>query len=115
MASCIGSLRSNDRFVWIKNHFFYFHPSKHDCSGLKGACQRRTDTGQLVCLMALFNDVFLMFVVLVLARPFQLETILFRWMKIETMQLLFIQSTLNRSSDLSSRIKLAKFRLFIYS
>ena len=50
-----------------------------------------------------------------LARPFQLETIQFRWMKIETMQLLFVQSTLNRSSDLSGRIKLAKFRLFIYS
>ena len=51
----------------------------------------------------------------VLARPFQPETIIFRWMKIETTQLLFVQSMLNQSSDLSDRIKLAKFRLFIYS
>ena len=54
-------------------------------------------------------------VVLVLARSFQPETILFRWMKIETTQLLFVQSMLNRSSDLSGRMKLAKFKLFIYS
>ena len=58
--------------VLDRNHFFYFHPSKQNCSGLKGACQRRADTGQSVCLMALFNDVALM-----LARPFKLETILF--------------------------------------
>ena len=36
-------------------------------------------------------------------------------MRIETTQLLFVQWMLNRSSDLSDRIKLAKFRLFIYS
>ena len=54
-------------------------------------------------------------VALVLSRPFQPETILFRWMKIETTQLLFVQSMLNRSSDLSGPIKQAKFRLFIYS
>ena len=52
MASCIVSLRSNDL---DKNLFFYFHPSEHDCSGLKGACQRRADTRQSVCLMVLFN------------------------------------------------------------
>ena len=48
MASFIGSRRSNDRFVGIKNHSFYFRLSKRDCSGLKGACQRRADTGQPV-------------------------------------------------------------------
>ena len=53
--------------------------------------------------------------VLVLARPFQPETILFWWMQIGTTQLLFVQSMLNRSSDHSGLIKLAKFRLFIYS
>ena len=58
-----------------KNHFFYFHPSKRDSSGLKGVCQR------------LFNEVCFDDVALVLARPFQSETILFRWMKIETTQL----------------------------
>ena len=31
-----------------KTHSFYFHLSKRDCSGLKGACQRRADTGQPV-------------------------------------------------------------------
>ena len=36
-------------------------------------------------------------------------------MKIETTQLLFVQSMLNRSSDLSGRMKLVKFGLFIYS
>ena len=35
--------------------------------------------------------------------------------EIETTQLLFGQSMLNRSSDLRSGIELAKFRLFIYS
>ena len=40
-----------------KNHFFYFHPSEHDCFGLKGACQRRADTGRPVCLMTLFNKI----------------------------------------------------------
>ena len=40
---------------------------------------------------------------------------LFRWMKIETTQLLFVQSLLNQLSDLSDHIKLAKVRLFIYS
>ena len=35
-------------------------------------------------------------------------------MKIETTQLLFVQSMLNRSTDLSGRIKLAKFG-FVYS
>ena len=50
-----------------------------------------------------------------MARPFQPKTILFQWMKIETTQLLFVQSMLNRSSDLSGRMKLAKFTLFIYS
>ena len=60
--------------------------------------------------LGLFNDV-----ALALARPFQTETILFRWMKIETMQLLFGQWMLNRSSDLRGGIELAKFRLFIYS
>ena len=60
--------------------------------------------------LGLFTDV-----ALALARPFQTETILFRWMKIETTQLLFGQSMLNRSSDLRGGIKLAKFRLFIYS
>ena len=54
-------------------------------------------------------------VALVLKRPFQPRTILFRWMKIETTQLLFVQSMLNRLSDLSGRIKLAKIGLFIYS
>ena len=54
-------------------------------------------------------------IALVLARPFQSETILFRWMKMETMQLLFVQSLLNRSSDLSDPIKLTKIRLFIHS
>ena len=29
-----------------RNHFVYFHPSKRDCSRLKGACQRHADTGQ---------------------------------------------------------------------
>ena len=92
-----------------KNHFFYFHSSKCDCSGLKGACQGRADTKQPSKGRGLFIDV-----ALVLARSFQPKTILF-WMKIETTQLLFVQSMLNRSSDLSGRIKLAKFRLFIYS
>ena len=45
--------------------------------------------------------------------PFNSKQFLFRWMKIETTQLLFVQSMLNRSSDLSGLIKLAKFRLFI--
>ena len=36
-------------------------------------------------------------------------------MKIETTEPLFVQSILNRSSDLSGRIKLVKFKLFIYS
>ena len=54
-------------------------------------------------------------IVLVLARPFQPKTILFRWMKIETMQLLFVQPILNQSSDLSGCIKLAKSRLLTYS
>ena len=58
----------------------------------------------------LFTDI-----ALVLARPFQPETILFRWKKTETAQLLFVQSMLNWLFDLSGRIKLAKFRLFIYS
>ena len=93
-----------------KNHCFYFHPSKPDCSRLKSACQRCADTGNHQKGRGLFIDV-----ALVLARPFQTETILFRWMKIETTQLIFLQSMLNRSSDLSGRIKLAKFRLFIYS
>ena len=107
LASSIGLLRSNDRFVWVKTNF---NPSKRDCSELKGACQQRADTEQQVCLMMLFDDV-----ALVLARPCRPETILFRWMKIETTQLLFVQSMLNRSSDLSGHVKLAKFRLFIYS
>ena len=47
-ASFIGSRRSNDWFIRIKNHSFYFHPSKRDCSGLKGACQRCADTGKPV-------------------------------------------------------------------
>ena len=43
LASFIGPLR----LVRLdKNHFFYFHPSKRDCSRLKGACQRRSDTGK---------------------------------------------------------------------
>ena len=46
---------------------------------------------------------------------FQTETILFQWMKIETTQLLFVQSMLNRSSDLSGCTRLAKFWLFINS
>ena len=58
----------------------------------------------------LFTDI-----ALVMARPFQPETILFQWIKLETTQLFFVQSMLNRSSDVSGRIKLAKFRLFIYS
>ena len=29
-----------------KNYFFYFNPSKHDCSKLKGICQRHADTEQ---------------------------------------------------------------------
>ena len=33
--------------------------------------------------------------VLVLARPFQSQTILFQWMDLETMQLFFVQSVLN--------------------
>ena len=58
----------------------------------------------------LFTDV-----ALALARPFQTETILFRWTKIETTQVFSVQSMLNRSSDLRSSIKLANFRLFLYS
>ena len=54
-------------------------------------------------------------VALVLARPFQPKAILFQWMKIERTQLHFVQSMLKRSSDLSGRKQLAKFRLFIYS
>ena len=54
-------------------------------------------------------------VALVLAKSFQPETILFRWMKIETTQLLFVQSVVNQSSNLSDCIKLAKFSLLIYS
>ena len=60
--------------------------------------------------LGLFTDV-----ALALARPFQTETILFQWMKIETTRLLFGQSMLNRSSDLRGCIELAKFRLFTYS
>ena len=93
-----------------KNHFFYFHPLRRDCSRLKGASQHRADTGQTSKGWGLFIDVSL-----VLARAFQYETILFRWMKIEITQLLFVQSMLNRSSHLSHRMKLAKLRLFIYS
>ena len=53
-------------------------------------------------------------IALVLVRPFQPKIILLQWIKIETAQLLFVQWMLNQSSDLSGRIKLAKFRLFIY-
>ena len=60
--------------------------------------------------LGLFTDV-----ALALARPFQTETILFQWMKIETTRLLFGQSMLNRSSDLRCCIELARFRLFVYS
>ena len=104
MASFIGQLRS---IHLDKNHFFYFCPSKRDCSKLKGVWQRRGNHPK--------GQGFFIGVAMVSARPFQPETILFRWMKIETTQLLFVQSMLNRSSDLSGRIKLAKFRLFIYS
>ena len=46
-----------------------------------------------------------------LASAFQSRTIAFRWMKI--VKVVFIQA--NRSFDLSSPIKLAKFRVFIHS
>ena len=46
-----------------------------------------------------------------LASAFQSRTFTFRWMKIDKM--VFIQT--NRSFDLSGPIKLAKFRVFIYS
>ena len=94
-----------------KNHFFHFHPSKRNCSRLKGTCQQLADTGHYHQNgRGLFIDI-----ALVLARLFQPETILFQWMKIETTQLLFVQSMLNRSFDLSGGIKLAKIRLFYYS
>ena len=48
--------RSNDRFVWIKATF-YFHLSKHDCSGLKALANNALIPDN-VCLMKLFNDLF---------------------------------------------------------
>ena len=94
-----------------KNQFFYFHPSKRDCSRLKSSCQRLADTGQ----PSKEPRFVYWHIALVLARPFQPKTILFRRMEIETTELLFVQSMLNRSSDLSGRIKLVKLKLFIDS
>ena len=93
---------------------YHFYPCPHDKFGSK-FLEKRPAPGNHQKDRGWSIDVSL-----VLARPFKPKTILFRWMKIEAkqleaMQLLFVQSMLNRSSDLSSRIKLAKFRLFIYS
>ena len=102
MASFIGPLRSNDGFVWIKTTFAIFI--------------HRTRLFRIEKLLQPSKGPrFVTDVALVLAKPFQPETILFRSMKVETTQLLFVQSVLNRSSDLRDSLKLARFRLFIYS
>ena len=110
LASFIGPLRSNDRFAWIKITFSVFIHRNAIVLNWKALASNALIPGNHQKGPGLFIGV-----ALVLARPFQPQTILFRWMKIETTQLLFVQSMLNRSSNLSGSIKLAKFRLFIYS
>ena len=94
----------------VKNHFFYFHPSKRDCSRLKGDCQRRADTGQ-----PSKGPRFVYWCCPGVGKALSTENNPIRWMKVETTQLLFVQSTLNQSPNLSDRIQLVKFRFFIYS
>ena len=92
-----------------KNHFFYFHPSKRDCSRLKGACQQRADTGKpskgssfvYWCCCGVGKALSTR------NNPVSMDE--------NRNNVLFLQSMLNRSSDPSGRIKLAKFWLFIYS
>ena len=124
MASIIGPLRSNDRFTWMKNTFSIFiHRNAIVLNGKALARHWATIKRVEVCLLAL-PSLFLISsiecdcfkwkgacqtpgnhqkgqglfigVALVLARLFQLETILFRWMKMETTQpylgCLFIQN-----------------------
>ena len=110
MASFTGPLRSNDRFVWIKTTFSIFIHRNAIVVDSKALANGAHTLGNHQKGRGLFIDV-----ALVLARPFQSKTIMFRWMEIETTQLFFVQSMLNRSSDLSGRIKLVKFRLFTYS
>ena len=81
-----GPLRSNDRFVWIKTNFSIL--INRNAIVLDGKALANDS-------LTLDNHQkgrgFFIHVALVLARPFQPETILFRWMKIETTQLLFVQ------------------------
>ena len=108
MASFIGPLRSNDRFVWIRTTFSIFIHWNAIVLDWKALAKVALTPGNHPKGCGLFIDV-----ALVLVRPFQPETIPFRWMKVETTQLIFVQSMLIRSSDLKGHIKLAKFRLFI--
>ena len=110
LASFIEPQRSNDRFAWIKTTFSAFIHRNTIVLNSKALTNDALTPDNHQTGRGLFIGV-----PLVLARPFQSETILFRWMKIETTQLLFVQSMLNRSSDLTGRIKLAKFRLLICS
>ena len=110
MARFIGLLRSTDQFTWIKITFSIFINWNAIVRNWKALANDALTPGNYQKGWSLCIDV-----ALVLVRPFQPKTILFRWMTIETPQLLFVQSMLNWSSDLSSHIKLAKFRLFIYS
>ena len=59
MASCIGSLRSNDPFVWIKTTLSIFIHRNAIVLDRK-ALAKDADIGQPVCLMTLFNEVCLM-------------------------------------------------------
>ena len=92
-ASFIGPLRSNDRFVWIKTTFSIFIHRNATVLNRKALANDPLTLGNHQKDRGLFIGV-----AVVLARPFQPETILFRRMKIETTQLLFVQSMLNRSS-----------------
>ena len=105
MVSFIGPLRSNDRFGWIKTILSIFIHRNVVVLDSKALASDALTLGNRHTSRGVFSDV-----ALVLARPFQPETILTHWMKIETAQWVIEQMI-----DLSSCIKLAKFRLFIYS
>ena len=86
LVSFIEPLRSNDRFVWIKNTSIFVHRNAIVLDR-KALANDALTPGNHQKGRGLFIDV---------ARPFQPETILFRWLKIETTQLLFVQLMLNR-------------------
>ena len=82
-------------------------------SELKAACHRRADTEQPVRLMTLFNEVCLITLPWCWQGPFNPKQSCFE--DENRNNVAAFSSMSNRSSDLSGRIKLAKFRLFIYS